>query len=117
MSIFSSRPTPDPVGPGQESVWDYPRPPLLEPVTRRLRVVLGGTTIAEQQDRPDDWNIQLAAHLAPGTYRLELAPTGAEKAAAAQEPARHAALLDGARLEGGTDPTEPPRPDTASPGG
>ena len=47
MSIFSSRPTPDPVGPGQESVWDYPRPPLLEPVTRRLRVVLGGTTIAE----------------------------------------------------------------------
>ena len=40
-----------------------------------------GTPIAEQQDRPDDWNIQLAAHLAPGVYRLELAPTGAESAA------------------------------------
>ena len=47
MSIFSGRPTPDPVAPGQESVWDYPRPPRLEPVTRSLRVVLGGTVIAE----------------------------------------------------------------------
>lgn len=34
-------------GPGQESVWDYPRPPRLEAVTARLRVVLGGITIAE----------------------------------------------------------------------
>ena len=34
-------------GPGQESVWDYPRPPRLEPVATRLRVVLGGITIAE----------------------------------------------------------------------
>ena len=40
-----------------------------------------GETIAEQQDRPDDWNVQLAARLAPGAYRLELAPTGAENAA------------------------------------
>ena len=30
-----------------ESVWDYPRPPRVEPVTRRLRVVFGGVTIAE----------------------------------------------------------------------
>jgi uncharacterized protein (DUF427 family) len=34
-------------GPGQESVWDYPRPPRLEAVTARLRVVLGGATIAD----------------------------------------------------------------------
>ena len=40
-----------------------------------------GATIAEQQDRPDDWNVQLAARLAPGAYRLELAPTGAGSAA------------------------------------
>jgi len=39
-----------------------------------------GATIAEQQDRPDDWNVQLAARLTPGIYRLELAPTGAESA-------------------------------------
>lgn len=47
MSLFSSRPTPDPIRPGQESVWDYPRPPRLEPFRRRLRVVLGGETIAD----------------------------------------------------------------------
>lgn len=34
-------------GPGQESVWDYPRPPRLESVTARLRVVVGGITIAD----------------------------------------------------------------------
>jgi uncharacterized protein (DUF427 family) len=42
-----SRPEPDPVGPGQESAWDYPRPPRLEPVTSHLVVVLDGVTIAE----------------------------------------------------------------------
>jgi len=30
-----------PPGPGQESVWDYPRPPRLEPTVRRIRVVVG----------------------------------------------------------------------------
>ena len=34
-------------GPGQESVWDYPRPPAIEPTTKRLRVELAGVTIAE----------------------------------------------------------------------
>ncbi len=33
--------------PGQESVWDYPRPPRVEPVAERLRVVFNGETIAE----------------------------------------------------------------------
>ena len=30
-----------------ESVWDYPRPPRAEPSTRRIRVVLGGVTVAD----------------------------------------------------------------------
>src|SRR4029453_6159973 len=34
-------------GPGQESVWNYPRPPRVESVPERLRVVVGGTTIAD----------------------------------------------------------------------
>ena len=34
-------------GPGQESVWDYPRPPKVERVRRVLRVVFGGEVIAE----------------------------------------------------------------------
>jgi uncharacterized protein (DUF427 family) len=33
-------------GPGQESVWDYPRPPRLEDVDRRVKVVFGGVTLA-----------------------------------------------------------------------
>lgn len=30
-----------------ENVWDYPRPPRLEPVADRLRVTLGGAAIAD----------------------------------------------------------------------
>jgi uncharacterized protein (DUF427 family) len=30
-----------------ESVWDYPRPPRVEPCARRVRVVLGGETIVD----------------------------------------------------------------------
>ena len=33
--------------PGQESVWDYPRPPALEQTSSRLRVEFAGVTIAE----------------------------------------------------------------------
>ena len=36
-------------GPGQESVWDYPRPPRLEDVSKRLQVVFNGTIIADTQ--------------------------------------------------------------------
>jgi uncharacterized protein (DUF427 family) len=31
---------------GQESVWDYPRPPRVEPEARLVRIVLGGAAIA-----------------------------------------------------------------------
>jgi uncharacterized protein (DUF427 family) len=41
-----ARPTPDPIGPGQESVWDYPRPPALVPSTERIQVLLAGIQIA-----------------------------------------------------------------------
>lgn len=40
-------PKPEPVGPNQESVWDYPRPPAIEPVTKTLRIVHAGETIAD----------------------------------------------------------------------
>ena len=33
-------------GPGQESVWDYPRPPRLEDSEKRIKVVFGGVTLA-----------------------------------------------------------------------
>lgn len=43
-------PSPDPVGPGQESVWDYPRPPRVESARRRVRIVLGGEVIVDTDD-------------------------------------------------------------------
>ncbi len=34
-------------GPGQESVWDYLRPPRLEPTPKHLHVIFNGQTVAE----------------------------------------------------------------------
>jgi uncharacterized protein (DUF427 family) len=34
-------------GPGQESVWDYPRPPRVDPSDALVRVVHGGHVVAE----------------------------------------------------------------------
>lgn len=36
-------------GPGQESVWDYPRPPRLEPTARHVRIEFNGETIADSR--------------------------------------------------------------------
>lgn len=41
------RPVPHRPGPGQTSVWDYPRPAVAEPTTKRLQVLLGGQIIAD----------------------------------------------------------------------
>ncbi|NER80555.1 MAG: DUF427 domain-containing protein [Leptolyngbya sp. SIO1D8] len=37
-------------GPGQESVWDYPRPPRIEKSPHRIRVVFNEITVADSQD-------------------------------------------------------------------
>jgi len=39
--------TPEPVGPGEESVWDFPRPPAVETVAVPLRVAFAGRVVAE----------------------------------------------------------------------
>jgi uncharacterized protein (DUF427 family) len=39
----------EPVGPGQESVWDYPRPPRAEPCARRVRIEHRGVVVAESR--------------------------------------------------------------------
>jgi uncharacterized protein (DUF427 family) len=36
-------------GPGQESAWDYPRPPRVEATPRRVRVVFAGETVADSR--------------------------------------------------------------------
>ena len=40
------RPTPLPTAAGQESVWDYPRPPRVERSPETVEVVLGGVVVA-----------------------------------------------------------------------
>jgi uncharacterized protein (DUF427 family) len=42
-----SRPPRIEPGPGQESVWDYPRPPIVVPTDARVRIVHAGVTIAD----------------------------------------------------------------------
>lgn len=41
------RPTPIPPQPGQESVWDYPRPPRLEPVEKHIQIIFNEVTIVD----------------------------------------------------------------------
>ena len=59
------RPEPDKPGPGQESVWAYPRPPRLEPFAGSIIVELGGRTVAST-DR--GWRVLETSH--PPTYYL-----------------------------------------------
>lgn len=47
---MAQHPSPDPVLPGQESVWDYPRPPRVEPVGSRVVIRLGGRVIVDTRD-------------------------------------------------------------------
>ncbi|MDX2375226.1 DUF427 domain-containing protein [Microbacterium sp. LRZ72] len=63
-----SRPAPDPAGPGQESVWDYPRPPRIEAVRRRISIELGGRRIV---DTDDVVRVLETSH--PPTYYLPMA--------------------------------------------
>jgi uncharacterized protein (DUF427 family) len=46
MAQDPSRPAEPPM-PGQVSVWDFPRPPRVEPVPQRVRVEFGGVVIAD----------------------------------------------------------------------
>ncbi|HVL61694.1 MAG TPA: DUF427 domain-containing protein [Microbacterium sp.] len=45
-----AHPAPHPIAAGQESVWDYPRPPRIEAVDRRVTIDLGGQRILDTTD-------------------------------------------------------------------
>lgn len=63
------RPTPDPVAPGQESVWRYPRPAVAEASDRHVRIVHAGIVVADstaavrtlETSHPPSWYIPPAA--------------------------------------------------------
>ncbi|MGU3432308.1 DUF427 domain-containing protein [Actinomycetes bacterium M1A6_2h] len=56
---------PETPGPGQESVWDYPRPPLLEMSTKRA-VVRFGTSVVADSRAP--WRVLETSH--PPTWYI-----------------------------------------------
>jgi uncharacterized protein (DUF427 family) len=75
------RPVPEPIAPGQESVWDYPRPPAIRASDEEIIVILGGVEICETRT---SWRVLETAH--PPTYYLP-----------------RSAFIDGSlRLAGGT---------------
>ena len=61
-------------GPGQESVWDNPRPPRLEPTQRHLVVAYGGEVIAHSQraQRVVETSQPPAYYLNPADVRMDL---------------------------------------------
>ena len=68
--------TPDP---GQESAWDYPRPPAVEPTSKLVRVIFNGQTVAETRRalRVLETSHPPAYYIPPEDARLDLlSPTG-----------------------------------------
>ena len=59
------RVVPEPAGPGQESVWDYPRPPRVESSSELVEVELGGRVVASTTT---SWRVLETSH--PPTYYL-----------------------------------------------
>lgn len=41
------RPKPDPIRPGQESVWDFPRPAIAQPTTAHVLITHAGAIVAD----------------------------------------------------------------------
>lgn len=62
---MSQWPHPDPAGPGQESVWDFPRPPALVRCELPIEVVLGGEVICRTSQ---SWRVLETSH--PPTFYL-----------------------------------------------
>jgi len=60
-----THPVPLPAGEGQESVWDYPRPPRLEESDELVEIELGGRVIASTTA---SWRVLETSH--PPTYYL-----------------------------------------------
>jgi uncharacterized protein (DUF427 family) len=52
-------------GPGQESVWDYPRPPRAEPSREHIVLSVGGCVIADTRD-----SVRVLETSHPPTYYL-----------------------------------------------
>ena len=68
-----TRPTPIEPNPGQESVWDYPRPPRLERTNKHIQVVFNEVAVA---DSHSSWRVLETSHapvyyLPPGDIQMD----------------------------------------------
>lgn len=73
------RPKPIPPGPGQVSVWEYPRPPLLEATDKHIQVVFQNILIADTRGayRVLETSHPPGYYLPPVDIKMEyLIPTG-----------------------------------------
>ena len=71
--MFSNRPAPIPPQLGQESVWDYPRPPRLEAVSKKVTIIYNGVTICEtyQAQRVLETSHPPSYYLPPGDIQMQ----------------------------------------------
>lgn len=60
-------------GPGQESVWDFPRPPRLEDTTKHIQVIFNGVAIADthQAKRVLETSHPPVYYIPPGDIKME----------------------------------------------
>ncbi|MGI8768225.1 MAG: DUF427 domain-containing protein [Propionibacteriaceae bacterium] len=66
-----TKPPPARPAPGQESVWDYPRPPRVDPSSEVVEVVLGGQVVARTSQ-----SLRVLETSHPPTYYLPLTAFG-----------------------------------------
>ena len=88
-------------GPEKESVWDYPRPPRLEPTPRRIRVVFEGVTVADSSRclRILETSHPPTYYIPPEDVRLDLLePEGRRSFCEFKGTARYRSLRVGERV-------------------
>lgn len=89
-----------PAGPGQESVWDYPRPPRIEPVEARVRVEFAGMVLADTRRalRVCETSSPPAYYIPPADVRMDhLLPSARTSFCEWKGVAAYWSVVDGAR--------------------
>jgi uncharacterized protein (DUF427 family) len=84
--------------PGQESVWDYPRPPRLEASTKRIQIIFNHLTIADSQNsyRVLETSHPPVYYLPPKDIKMEyLIPAGGESCCEWKGVAKYYTLVVG----------------------
>ena len=99
--MSAAKPIPLPARPGQESVWDYPRPAIAQPSVLALRVEFAGEVIAETSRgvRPLETSHPPTYYFPPSDVAMEfLEPSGHRSLCEWKGQARyHDVCVDGRR--------------------